>query len=56
MSEHSVSLPQTFADWQQTAARVQFQTGLFIDGQYVAALAGQTFENLNPANGQVSNT
>lgn len=41
----------THQDWQDRAARLDIATGLFIDGQYVAALAGETFDCLNPATG-----
>lgn len=53
MSDHLPTIPQSFADWQLAASRLRFQTGLFIEGQFVAAQAGQTFENVNPATGQV---
>jgi gamma-glutamyl-gamma-aminobutyraldehyde dehydrogenase len=43
----------THQDWQDRAARVDIATGLFIDGQYVAAVAGETFECTNPATGTV---
>ena len=41
----------THQDWQDRAARLDIATGLFIDGQYVAALAGETFDCVNPATG-----
>ena len=43
----------THQDWLDRAARIEIATGLFIDGQYVAALAGETFDSVNPANGAV---
>jgi gamma-glutamyl-gamma-aminobutyraldehyde dehydrogenase len=41
----------TYQDWQDRAARLDIATGLFIDGQSVAALSGETFECVNPATG-----
>ncbi len=41
----------TRQDWQDRAAQLDIATGLFIDGQYVAALSGETFDCVNPANG-----
>lgn len=41
----------THQDWQDRAARLDIATGLFIDGQSVAALAGDTFDCVNPATG-----
>ena len=41
----------THQDWQERAARLDMATGLFIDGEYVAALAGETFDCVNPATG-----
>jgi acyl-CoA reductase-like NAD-dependent aldehyde dehydrogenase len=45
--------PQTTQDWHAAAAQIQLPTGLFIDGQTRAALSGQTFDTINPANRQV---
>ena len=41
----------THQDWQGRAARLDIATGLFIDGQSMAALAGETFDCVNPATG-----
>ncbi len=46
-----MSTALTHQDWQDRAARLDIATGLFIDGQYVAALDGETFDCLNPATG-----
>ena len=46
-----MSTALTHQDWQARAARIQIATGLFIDGQYVAALGGETFDCVNPATG-----
>ena len=43
----------THQDWLDRAAQVHIATGLFIDGQSVDALAGETFECINPATGGV---
>ena len=43
----------THAQWQARAQGLSIATGLFIDGRYVDALAGETFECTNPANGAV---
>ena len=46
-----MSTALTHQDWQARAARIDIATGLFIDGQYVAALGGDTFDCINPATG-----
>ena len=46
-----MSTALTHQDWQARAGRIEIATGLFIDGQYVAALAGETFDCVNPATG-----
>jgi gamma-glutamyl-gamma-aminobutyraldehyde dehydrogenase len=46
-----MSTALTHQDWQDRAARLDISTGLFIDGQSVAALAGETFDCINPATG-----
>ncbi len=43
----------TYQQWQQAASQLKIETGLFIDGQFVPALSGQTFDSINPANGQL---
>ena len=49
-------LPQSHAGWAALAARLQPETGLFIDGAFVNARSGQTFETVNPATGAVMAT
>jgi len=39
--------------WHLKAAGLQIEGRAFIDGQYVPALSGKTFEARNPANGQL---
>ncbi|MDH4479730.1 MAG: aldehyde dehydrogenase [Rhodoferax sp.] len=41
----------THPAWQARAARLDIATGLFIEGQYVAALSNETFDCINPATG-----
>ena len=43
----------THAQWSTRARELSIATGLFIDGRYVAARSGETFECINPANGSV---
>jgi acyl-CoA reductase-like NAD-dependent aldehyde dehydrogenase len=45
--------PTTRDGWAALASRVSINTGLFIDGRYVAANDGRVFDCVNPANGQV---
>ncbi|MGF1529114.1 MAG: aldehyde dehydrogenase [Candidatus Competibacterales bacterium] len=45
--------PATAAHWQARAAALTFEGRAFIDGDYVAAEGGATFESVNPANGAV---
>ncbi|RZI78283.1 MAG: aldehyde dehydrogenase [Variovorax sp.] len=40
------------ADWQARASALTIEGRAFIDGRYVAALSGKTFDNVNPATGQ----
>ncbi|MEM7359117.1 MAG: aldehyde dehydrogenase family protein [Pseudomonadota bacterium] len=43
----------SLADWQNLAESIQIESRLFINGEYVDAQAGKTFESVNPANGQL---
>jgi acyl-CoA reductase-like NAD-dependent aldehyde dehydrogenase len=43
----------THAEWQEKAQAARFRTQAFIDGRYVDAQSGATFDNVNPANGKV---
>jgi len=45
--------PATLSDWAAIVAQLQFDTGLFIDGKFVPAIAGQTFDCVNPATGEL---
>ena len=44
-----------FQKWNAVAdkAKTQIETRLFIDGDYVDAIAGGRFSTINPANGEV---
>jgi len=47
-----VSIP-TYADWQAKAQAIRPEWRAFIDGKYVEAVSGETFETVNPATGKV---
>jgi hypothetical protein len=49
----ATSAPSTHAQWAALAGALQLDTGLFIEGSFVAALAGETFDCMNPSTGQV---
>ena len=40
------------AEWRQRAAAVQPRTQAFIDGRFVPAVNGATFDNIDPATGK----
>ena len=39
-------------DYRKIAANVAWETRAFIDGRFVDALSGKTFETVNPATGK----
>ena len=41
-------------DWVSIAEDLEIQSGLFINGNYVSAKGGETFDSINPANGEVN--
>ncbi len=43
----------TFEDWKARAAALNFRNQAFIDGKFVDAASGKTFESINPATGEV---
>src|SRR5690349_17625902 len=43
----------THQDWRARAEALKIEGRAFIDGEYVHALSGKTFDNINPANGKV---
>ena len=42
-------LDHTFDDWKSRAAALQFRNQAFIDGKFVDAASGKTFQSVNPA-------
>lgn len=48
-----MSTPRTRDDWQALADRLDIRTRAFIDGQYVDAASGRTFDCISPINGRV---
>lgn len=44
------------ADWQQRLGNFDYRISNFIDGEYCAALSGETFEVVNPATGKAHGT
>ncbi|NVO07143.1 MAG: aldehyde dehydrogenase [Rhodoferax sp.] len=48
-----MSIPTTHAEWTAFAASLKIETGLFIEGHFVAATAGGSFDCVNPATGAV---
>src|SRR5258705_2840616 len=40
-------------DWRAEAGRISFRDKAFINGQFVPAAAGRTFDNISPVNGRV---
>ena len=45
--------PQTRDEWQARAKSLQIRTQAFINGQYVDAASGKTFDCISPADGRV---
>src|SRR5262245_48843409 len=43
----------THAQWRDKAETLRFRTQAFVDGRYVDAASGATFDSINPATGQV---
>ncbi|WP_234051711.1 MULTISPECIES: aldehyde dehydrogenase [unclassified Xanthobacter] len=43
----------TREDWKARAAQITFRRQAFIDGKFVDALSGETFDSINPATGEV---
>ena len=48
-----MSHPSTHAEWAAFAAKLKIETGLYIEGQFVAAKSGEQFDCTNPATGAV---
>ncbi|MCW4453786.1 aldehyde dehydrogenase [Flavobacterium sp. MXW15] len=48
-----MNVSRTRAEWQQQAERLDIQTRAFIDGRYVDAVSGATFDCVSPIDGRV---
>ena len=48
-----MSKPQTRAQWEARAAALQIRNQAFIDGKYVDAASGKTFDCISPIDGRV---
>src|ERR1041384_4846395 len=48
----SAQLSITASQWRERAATLQPRSGVFIDGRFVPAANGATFDNINPATGR----
>lgn len=48
-----MTIPTTHAQWQALAGALKLDTGLFIDGRFVDAQAGETFDCISPSTGAV---
>ena len=46
-------LDNTHEDWKARAANLSIRGQAFIDGKFVDAASGKTFDSINPANGEV---
>lgn len=46
-------LDYTLEDWRSRAGQISFRNKAFIDGKFVGAVSGKTFDSINPANGQL---
>ncbi|SER48817.1 gamma-glutamyl-gamma-aminobutyraldehyde dehydrogenase [Faunimonas pinastri] len=44
----------SLADWQSRAGKLSFRSQIFIDGRFVPAASGATFDNINPATDAVT--
>ncbi len=49
-------LDYSHEDWKSRAAGLSFRGQAFIDGKFVDAASGKTFDNINPATGAILNT
>ncbi|WP_420567598.1 aldehyde dehydrogenase [Thalassovita sp.] len=46
-------LDYTHEDWKSRAGQIGFRSKAFIDGRFVDAVSGKTFDSINPATGEV---
>lgn len=52
-AENTMTKSASEKSWQQRAREISFATQAFIDGRFVNAASGATFDNVNPATGRV---
>jgi gamma-glutamyl-gamma-aminobutyraldehyde dehydrogenase len=52
-TERDTMLDFTHQDWKARASRIAFRGQAFIDGKFVDAVSGKTFDSINPATGAV---
>jgi len=48
-----MSKPQSRSEWEARAEALQIRNQAFIDGRYVDAASGKTFDCVSPINGRV---
>jgi len=48
-----MSTPSTHAEWKALAASLKIETGLFIEGRFVPAQSGETFDCISPSTGEL---
>ena len=48
----SVHTEVSATQWRERAASLKPRNGVFIDGRFVSAASGATFDNINPATGR----
>jgi gamma-glutamyl-gamma-aminobutyraldehyde dehydrogenase len=48
-----MTTPSTHAEWKALAASLTLDTGLFIEGRFVAARGGETFDCISPSTGEL---
>src|SRR3979490_2956214 len=46
------AIPETIS-WHERARQLEFRTQAFIDGRYLDAASGATFDSINPATGKL---
>jgi len=51
-AQPAVSATVSATQWRERAAALKPRSGVFIDGRFVAAASGASFDNLNPATGR----
>src|SRR5688500_9189630 len=51
--ENVVNRPSSRADWQTRADALRIESRAFIDGRYVDAFSGETFDCISPIDGKV---